>query len=402
MEAVGYNNNPLTYNGKFISAFEDGFSDLIPDCIIKRRSGVANRPALATKYSAGMTTATPTDVHEANAFSSPYLYKKKVNFNTCTILPVTTGSASTELGSAVYYSYPSASTDYIYFHLNSSGEYDLTNAGSDHSTTYVDVPGESEVVRLKYLGSKTGPSFNLSDFTAIRNVYMPNLTRRDDGDGGIHGIFQYTGDIEDGLNNLQTVVRISYPEPQVRELENFYLPTAGSGGYDDWGAGWYRISSVKNVAFNTYTVGADTKGYGHFPELKYMENLTANVRIGWDEPISGMTVRGDNVNAQLYLVNSDVLGNVSACMAATASIVDGNVYTNLRDPRDPSKPRFSACQIGLREPTTITLGSGVMSGMGRSAEVPAGTYNWSDASGFYMGGNLVFPGCTAGNVSVIV
>lgn len=405
METLGYGSNPLTYDGKFISAFDDGFSDLIPDCIIKRNSGVAMRPALATKYSAGIPTATPTDVHEANAFSSPYLYKKKVNFNTCTILPVSTGSASRELGSAVYYSYPSASTDYIYFHLNSSGEYDLTNAGADHSTNYVDVPGESEVVRLKYLGTKTGPSFNLSDFTAVRNVYMPNLTYNANGDGGIHGIFQYSGNVEDGLNNLSTYIQVRYPEPQVRELENFHVPTWGNGGIDDWGQGWANISSVKNVAFNSYNA-AD--GYSdHFPNLKYMENLTANVQIGWQTTHSGLTVRGDNLSAKLFLANSDIWGNVSASVAATASTIDGNIRFNYGDARDPSYPIYSASQLGIRQPTTITLrGNGtdygtVRSALGAGAVVPSGTYDWSVASGFYLY-YKVFTDCTAGNVSVIV
>ena len=407
MEIVGYDSNPLTYGGEFLDAkVSQGFSDLIPDCIIRRKSGVAMRPALATKYSAGMETATPTDIHFANAFSSPILYHNKVNFNTCTILPVTTGAASHELGKAVYYNYPQSSTDYIYFHLNSSGEYDLTNAGAASGRPYtITNPGESEVVRLKYLGRSTGPSFNLSDFTAVRNVYMPNLTDGD-GRGGIHGIFQFSGDVEDGDVYNAGVIHVNYSEPQVRELENFYLPFFGSGGYDDWGAGWRNISSVKNVQFGSYNPAGDGVGYDHFPNLKYMENLSASVRIGWDAPVSGLTVRGNNLSSDIFVSNGDILANVSASVAATASIIDGNIRFNYGAARDPSHIIYRECQIGLREPTTITLhGStdygAVRSARGLDAVVPSGTYDWSVASGFYMY-NQVFSGCTAGNVSVIV
>lgn len=402
METVGYNNNPLTYNGQIISAFDDSFSDLVPDCIIKRNSGVSMRPALATKYSAGMETATPTDIHYANAFSSPYLYKKKVNFNTCTILPVTTGSSSPELGSAVYYNYPPSSTDYIYFHLNSSGEYDLTNAGCSGYDRRPIRPGNSEVVRLKYLGQSTGPSFNLSDFTAIRNFEMPNLTGNVES-GGLHGIFQIYGDVADGGTDNATDVYIMYQnEGVVKELENFYAPL-DDGGYDDWGVGWGAISSVKNVRFAGYAYGAVVGEDGFLPGIKYIENLTA-VSSGPERlSASGVTVRGTN-SVNFALRNSDIDGSNSGLIGSTGSIIDGEL-TAKRDVYHVCV--FDSCRLGTRHPLHITTNHQVHSGSTYPPpQVPAGTYNWNEASGFsayHQGGYLAFfKNCTGSNVTFTV
>lgn len=344
METLGYNNNPLTYNGKFISAFDDGFSDLVPDCIIRRKTGYALRNALATKYSAGMETATPTDVHFANAFSSPYLYKKKVNFNTCTILPVSTGSSSPELGQAVYYSYPSASTDYIYFHLNSSGEYDLTNLGSiNGSLTWAGSPGESEVIRLKFLGAATGPSMNLSDYTAVRNVYMPNLTGSQ-SNPGIQAIFNRAGSVADcgpdhnvlitaGDGGGSMYVPKDYP---VKVLENFIVPT-GWGGSDK-ANGWSAISSMKNCQFGS----AVDLG----PALREIEDVTGTYRNDYSQPIRNCKINGG---------------------------ISGN-FTN---------STFSACTIGFEKPTSIAIiKNGFASGYG--TKIPDGTYTWRELSGFSL------------------
>lgn len=402
MEIVGYNSNPLTYDGKFISAFEDGFSDLIPDCIIKRNSGVSMRPALATKYTAGMETATPTDIHFANAFSSPYLYKKKVNFNTCTILPVTTGSASPELGKAVYYNYPPSSTDYIYFHLNSSGEYDLTNAGFDLYGHWPTRPGDSEVIRLKFLGQSTGPSFNLSDFTAVRNFEMPNLTGGiEHGFGGLHGIFQFSGDVADGDTNNATDVHVMYPAGIVRELENFYAPL-DEGGYDDWGVGWGSISSVKNVRFAGYNhFGVIPGDDGFLPGIKYIENLTASVAPGRFSA-SGVTVRGRNC-INFALSNSDIDGANSGIIGFTGSIIDGELTAKYC----PFFYEFDSCRLGTRHPLHITTDYQVHSGdVYPPPQVPAGTYNWNEASGFsaYLNGGYgaFFKNCTGSNVTFTI
>lgn len=411
METVGYNNNPLTYNGKFISAFDDGFSDLIPDCIIKRNSGVSMRPALATKYSAGMETATPTDIHFANAFSSPYLYKKKVNFNTCTILPVTTGSASPELGSAVYYNYPPSGTDYIYFHLNSSGEYDLTNAGSVSTTTYPFIPGESEVIRLKFLGQSTGPSLNLSDFTAVRNFYMPNLTGDlNHGAGGLHGIFQFSGRVQDGGTDNATDIRVQYSSAYgysagvVKELENFYAPL-DDGGYDTWGVGWGAISSVKNVHFAGYAYGAIVGEDGFLPGIKYIENLTAVINPG-RLSASNVTVRGSNC-VNLALRNSDIDGANSGIIGSTGSIIDGELTAKRNETSLRSFYQFDSCQLGTRHPLHITTDHQVHSGSTYPPpRVPSGTYNWNEASGFSAyrdrGYPAFFKNCTGGNVEFTV
>lgn len=349
METVGYNNNnPLTYDGKFISAFDDGFSDLIPDCIIKRNSGYALRNSLATKYSAGMETTTPTDIHYANAFSSPYLYKKKVNFNTCTILPVSTGSASQELGQAVYYTYPSASTDYIYFHLNSSGEYDLTNLGSRDGSLqdrYAGHPGESEVVRLKYLGSATGPSMNLSDYTAVRNVYMPNLSGSESYPG-LHAIFNRAGSASDcgpDHNILITAGSGSYPiikptDYPVKVLEDFIVPL-GFSGYDDV-QGWSAISSMKNVQFGgSFDLG---------PCLRYIEDVTAGGA-------------GDGYDLGMP--------SLSACE------INGNVGSFR------ANAKFYDCTIGYLKPTHIgPVANYFVSGHG--TYVPDGDYTWRELSQF--------------------
>lgn len=411
MEIVGYNSNPLTYDGKFMSAFDDGFSDLIPDCIIKRNSGVSMRPALATKYSAGMETATPTDIHFANAFSSPYLYKKKVNFNTCTILPVTTGSASPELGSAVYYNYPPSSTDYIYFHLNSSGEYDLTNAGCSGYDRHPIRPGNSEVVRLKFLGQSTGPSLNLSDFTAVRNFYMPNLTGSIQHDnGGLHGIFQFSGDVDDGGTDNATDVHVMYPNGGysagvVRELENFYAPL-DDGGYDTWGVGWGAISSVKNVRFAGYAYGAIVGEDGFLPGIKYIENLTATYVDPGRLSASDVTVRGTNC-VNFTLSNSDIDGSNSGLIGSTGSIIDGELTSKRDDsPYNRFYP-FDSCILGTRHPLHITTDHQVHSGSTYPPpQVPAGTYNWNEASGFsaYKNGGYqaFFKNCTGGNVEFTV
>lgn len=407
METVGYNSNPLTYNGNFISAFDDGsFSDLIPDCIIKRNAGVSMRPALATKYSAGMETATPTDIHFANAFSSPYLYKKKVNFNTCTILPVTTGSSSTELGSAVYYNYPPSSTDYIYFHLNSSGEYDLTNAGCNVYDRYPYTPGDSEVIRLKFLGQSTGPSFNLSDFTAVRNFEMPNLTGNiDHNEGGLKGIFQHEGWVEDGDTNNVTKVHVMYPSGVVKELENFYAPL-DDGGYDTWGVGWEAISSVKNVRFAGYAQGAVVGEDGFLPSIKYIENLTAVSAEPGRLSASGVTVRGTNC-VNFTLSNSDIDGANSGLIGFTGSIINGEL-TSKRDESPYGRfYKIDSCVLGTNRPLHITTDHQVHSGNTYPpSQVPAGTYNWNEASGFsayWQGGyQAFFVNCTGGNVTFTV
>lgn len=410
METVGYNNNPLTYDGKFISAFEDGFSDLIPDCIIKRNSGVSMRPSLATKYSAGMETATPTDIHFANAFSSPYLYKKKVNFNTCTILPVTTGASSPELGSAVYYNYPPSGTDYIYFHLNSSGEYDLTNAGCSGYDRYPTRPGNSEVVRLKFLGQSTGPSLNLSDFTAVRNFYMPNLTGNVvKNSGGLHGIFQFSGEVADGGTDNATDIHIMYTNGGysagiVKELENFYAPL-DDGGVDTWGVGWGAISSIKNVRFAGYVSGAIVGEDGFLPGIKYIENLTAVVdprRLS----ASNVTVRGSNC-VNFTLRNSDIYGANSGIIGSTGSIIDGELTAKRDDSPYNSFYSFDTCQLGTRHPLHITTDHQVHSGSTYPPQqVPSGTYNWNEASGFsaYRDGGYqaFFKNCTGGNVEFTV
>jgi len=403
METVGYNNNPLTYNGKFISAFDDDFSDLIPDCIIKRRSGVSMRPALATKYSAGMETATPTDIHFANAFSSPYLYKKKVNFNTCTILPVTTGSASTELGSAVYYNYPPSGTDYIYFHLNSSGEYDLTNAGCNQYDLYPYTPGESEVVRLKFLGQSTGPSLNLSDFTAVRNFYMPNLTGNVElNSGGLHGIFQFTGTVEDGGTNNKTNVQMIYPSGVVKEIENFYAPL-DDGGFDSWGVGWEAISSVKNLHFAGYTYQGAGMRHGFLPSIKYIDGLTASKMY---EGISanGVTVRGNNI-FDYNLTNSDIDGNCSGRLVMNKCTADGE-FTATSGYYSTELPTIQESLLGARSNFRITYyRETVRSGTYPTIDpnVPAGTYGWNVASGFIDKTNHpLFKDCTAHNFTCVI
>jgi hypothetical protein len=346
---VGQNGYYFIYNGCPIGyTWSASWSNGIPNIIIKRNSGSAQRPAIAVRDPNHMLpTETPESVSEALAFSSPYYYSaNEWREEDCFPLRVATGSASPELGYAVYYNYEPNSTDYIYLRtpLVAGGYYDLTNGGYSGWDNVNNKPvyGEAEIIRYRDTSVSGCATFNLSDYTAVRNFYAPNY-------GNIDGLanYEYTiaPAIADGGTGNNTPIQTYPQKARILELENFYAPN-----FCDFNHGWEAVTSVKNVDF--FKLGS----LDYNPSFKYIEDFSGRS----EGNIVSATIKGDVYLKREWtpkFVNSTI-GYGKATRLDYQSTASNTAYTNSaytyigKYENAPSgvKSDFSACDIN---PNTI-------------------------------------------------
>lgn len=329
---VGQNGYYFIYNGCPIGYSWSGtWAGSRPNIIIKRTSGYAQRPAIAVKDPHHMLTVeTPESVNDALAFSSPYYYSgTEWDPVDCWPLRVSSGTASPELEYAVYYNYEPMAHEYMYLRtpLVPGGYYDLTNGGCGYGNgeTIPTQHGVSEVVRYEQpTGESAVATLNLSDYSAVRNFYAPEL-----GQVTAMASNQYTSPIPiaDGGSANNSAIR-SYPTAStIKELENFYAPKMR-----DLSEGWDAVTALKNV--NVGQWWNEYKG-----QIGYITVVTSAVRVIED------------VTGTMYLDNTQ--GPI------TSATVDGDcrwLFVNhMRNQYVGSNVTFNNCTIGYNKPTTLSF-----------------------------------------------